>query len=284
MQYLEFGRTSHKSSRVLFGGAAFMDVSQETADKVLDLLLEQGINHIDTARSYGEAELRIGPWMKHHRSSFFLASKTVARNKQGALEDLKQSLHRLQTDYLDLWQLHCLVNENEWETAMGKGGALEAAIEAKKQGLVRFLGVTGHGVGAPGAHLKSLQVYDFDSVLIPFNYAMLQNPAYKKDAEDLLLLCKQRNVAVQAIKCLARGEWGDKQKAFATWYDAISTEESVETAVHWVLAHEQLFLNSPGDVTLLPLVLKAARKPVKKPSEEQMQLLVRQESLRPLFV
>ncbi|PKL12894.1 MAG: aldo/keto reductase, partial [Spirochaetae bacterium HGW-Spirochaetae-8] len=166
MQYQEFGRTGHRSSRVIFGAAALGEVSQETADKVLQLLLEQGINHIDTARSYGEAESRIGPWLKQQRSSFFLASKTGARTKKEALEELKQSLLRLQTDYLDLWQLHFLVDSHEWDTAMGTGGALEAAIEAKEQGLVRFLGVTGHGVEAPRAHLKSLQVYDFDSVLL----------------------------------------------------------------------------------------------------------------------
>ena len=212
MEYKEFGRTGHRSSRVVFGAAAFSEVTQQEADRTLGLLLDHGINHIDTARSYGDSELHVGPWMKSRRSSFFLASKTGMRTKAEALEELKQTLHRLKTDYLDLWQLHFLVDPEEWEVAMGEGGALEAAIEAKEQGLVRFLGVTGHGVDAPKAHLKSLEVYDFDAVLFPYNFTMLQNPAYKEDVSKLLSVCKQRNIAVQTIKALARGEYKPNEK------------------------------------------------------------------------
>lgn len=283
MEYKEFGRTGHRSSRVIFGAAAFGEVTQQEADKTIGLLLEHGINHIDTARSYGESELRIGPWMKEKRSSFFLASKTDMRTKEEALEELKQTLERLQTDYLDLWQLHFLVDPKEWEVAMGKGGALEAAIEAKKQGLVRFLGVTGHGVDAPKAHLKSLEVYDFDSVLLPFNYTMLQNPAYKKDLEELLGVCNKRNIAVQTIKSLARGEYKSNEKTFATWYDALSDEASIEKAVHYVLSNEQLFLNSTGDIHLLPALLRAAEKPFVRPTEAEMKNLVKKEGMQPLF-
>lgn len=283
MQYKEFGKTGHQSSRVIFGAAALWDVTQQEADKTLGLLLDHGVNHIDTARSYGDAELRVGPWMKKHRSDFFLASKTGMRTKKEALDELKESLIRLETDYLDLWQLHFLVDASEWDTAMGEGGALEAAVEAKEQGLIRFIGVTGHGIGSPSAHIKSLSIYDFDSVLLPYNYLMLQNNVYRKDTERLLSICAERKIAVQTIKSLARGEWEDKPKVHATWYDPLTDETSIEKAVHYVLANEQLFLNTTGDIHILPSLLKAAQGPITKPSEEEMQALVIREGMTALF-
>jgi len=283
MEYKAFGKTGHTSSRVLFGAAAFWDVSQKEADKTLGLLLDNGINHIDTARSYGDAELRIGPWMKEHRSSFFLASKTNKRTKEEALVELKETLTRLQTDYIDLWQLHYLVEPDEWKTTMSEGGALEAAIEAKEQGLVRFIGVTGHGVEAPSAHLRSLEVYDFDSVLLPYNYTMMQNSLYREQTQKLFEVCKERDIAVQTIKSLARGELGDKEKIYATWYDPLTDEASIQRAVHWVLSNEQVFLNSTGDIRILPHILKAAQKPIIKPSDEEMEALGKKEAITPLF-
>lgn len=283
MEYKAFGKTGHTSSRVLFGAAAFWDVSQKEADKTLGLLLDNGINHIDTARSYGDAELRIGPWMKEHRSSFFLASKTNKRTKEEALVELKETLTRLQTDYIDLWQLHYLVEPDEWKTTMSEGGALEAAIEAKEQGLVRFIGVTGHGVEAPSAHLRSLEVYDFDSVLLPYNYTMMQNSLYREQTQKLFEVCKERDIAVQTIKSLARGELGDKEKIYATWYDPLTDEASIQRTVHWVLSNEQVFLNSTGDIRILPHILKAAQKPIIKPSDEVMEALVKKEAITPLF-
>ncbi|MGE4467060.1 aldo/keto reductase [Sphaerochaeta sp.] len=283
MEYKAFGKTGHTSSRVLFGAAAFWDVSQREADKTLGLLLDNGINHIDTARSYGDAELRIGPWMKEHRSSFFLASKTNKRTKEEALVELQETLTRLQTDYLDLWQLHYLVEPDEWKTTMSEGGALEAAIEAKEQGLVRFIGVTGHGVEAPSAHLRSLEVYDFDSVLLPYNYTMMQNPLYREQTQKLFEVCKERDIAVQTIKSLARGELGDKEKMYATWYDPLTDEDSIQRAVHWVLSNEQVFLNSTGDIRILPHILKAAQEAIRKPSDEEMETLVKKEMITPLF-
>lgn len=283
MEYKAFGKTGHTSSRVLFGAAAFWDVSQKEADKTLGLLLDNGINHIDTARSYGDAELRIGPWMKEHRSSFFLASKTNKRTKEEALVELKETLTRLQTDYIDLWQLHYLVEPDEWKTTMSEGGALEAAIEAKEQGLVRFIGVTGHGVEAPSAHLRSLEVYDFDSVLLPYNYTMMQNSLYREQTQKLFEVCKERDIAVQTIKSLARGELGEKEKIYATWYDPLTDEASIQRAVHWVLSNEQVFLNSTGDIRILPHILKAAQETIRKPSDEEMEALVKKEAITPLF-
>ncbi len=173
---LTFGRTGHLSTRTLFGAAAFGRVDQAAADRTLDVLLEYGVNHIDTAASYGDSELRIGPWMAQHRKDFFLATKTGQRTYQEARDEFHRSLERLRVDSVDLIQLHNLSDPDQWETAMGPGGALEALVEAREQGLTRFIGVTGHGVIIPSMHKRSLERFDFDSVLLPYNYVMMQNP------------------------------------------------------------------------------------------------------------
>lgn len=253
-----FGRTGHVSTRTLFGAAALSRVTQDEADRTLELLLEYGINHIDTAASYGDAELRIGPWMKEHRDTFFLATKTGERTYQKAKEEIHQSLERLQVDQVDLLQLHNLVNPQEWDVAMGAGGALDAAIEAREQGLVRFIGVTGHGVTIPTMHMRSLERFDFDSVLLPYNYMMMQNPRYVADFHALMKMCEERDVAVQTIKSLARGGWGGKERHHATWYEPFETSDDIDRAVHWVLTRPNVFLNTVGDIYLLPNVLEAA--------------------------
>ncbi len=233
-----FGRTGHNSTRTIFGAAALGKVTQAEADTTLELLLQHGINHIDTAASYGEAELRIGPWMKEHRKNFFLATKTGERTKTKAREQIHKSLERLRVDSVDLIQLHALTDEREWEIAMGADGALEAVIEARDQGLTRFIGVTGHGVIVPTMHKRSLERFDFDSILFPYSYLMMQNPQYAADAESLLALCKSRNVAVQTIKALVRAPWGEKQKSRATWYEPLEDQEEIDNAVHWVLGND----------------------------------------------
>lgn len=260
IEKIPFGRTGHLSTRTLFGAAALSQVSQADADRTLDVLLEYGINHIDTAASYGDAELRIGPWLETYRDRFFLATKTEERTYQGAWDELRRSLERLRTDHVDLWQMHILVDPDEWETAMGPGGALEAFVAAREQGLVRYLGVTGHGTTIAQMHLRSLSRFDFDSVLLPYNYAMMQNPQYAADFERLLQVCKERNVAVQTIKSLTRGPWGDKPQTRATWYEPLEKQEEIDTAVHWVLNRPGIFLNTVGDIDLLPKVLDAAAR------------------------
>ncbi len=167
---IPFGKTGHRSTRTIFGAAALGSMRQERADQVLETLLEYGVNHIDVAADYGDAELRIGPWMKEHREAFFLATKTSARTAVDARKSIQRSLERLQVDKLDLIQLHNLTDETGWETAMGPDGALEAAIEARNKGHVRFIGVTGHGTRAAEMHLRSLEHFAFDSVLLPYNY------------------------------------------------------------------------------------------------------------------
>ncbi|MBI5080503.1 MAG: aldo/keto reductase [Chloroflexi bacterium] len=279
-----FGRTGHNSTRTIFGAAALGKVTQAEADATLELLLQHGINHIDTAASYGEAELRIGPWMKEHRKNFFLATKTGERTKQKAREQIHKSLERLRVDSVDLIQLHALTDESEWEMAMGADGALEAAIEAREQGLTRFIGVTGHGVVAPTMHKKSLERFDFDSILFPYSYLMMQNPQYAADTEALLTLCKSRDVAVQTIKALVRAPWGEKQHHRATWYEPLEDQKDIDNAVHWVLGNDQVFLNTAGDIHLLPKVLDAASRFKARPTNEKMQVDLKQLEMSPLFV
>jgi predicted aldo/keto reductase-like oxidoreductase len=280
---IPFGRTRHNSSRTLFGAAALGRVTQDEANQTLDTILEYGVNHIDTAASYGEAELRLGPWLKQHRRHFFLATKTEKRTYQAAKEELHRSLEKMQTDYVDLWQMHILVDPQEWETAMGPGGALEAFIEAREQGLTRYLGVTGHGVTIAQMHMKSLQRFDFDSILLPYSYAMMQNAAYAADFEALMTICQQRNVAVQTIKAITRGPWGNKTPNHATWYDPYDTQEEIDTAVHWVLNRPGIFLNMVGDIHLMPMVLEAATRFTPQPQEE-LDAAMAQLAPAPLFV
>ena len=279
-----FGRTGHMSSCTLFGAAALSRVTQEEADRTLELLLSYGINHIDTANSYGKAEERIGPWMPQHRKDFFLATKTENRTYEGAKEHLHRSLDLMKTDHIDLWQMHILVDPQQWEVAMGPGGALEAFVEAKEQGLVRFLGVTGHGVTIAAMHKKSLERYDFDSVLLPYNYTMMQNPQYAADFAELMAICEQRNVAVQTIKGITLGPWGEKEHSRACWYEPLEDSEDIQKAVNWVLARPNAFLNTVGDIYLLPKVLEAASHLGSKPSDEEMEALVAARGMEPLFV
>lgn len=278
-----FGRTGHESTRIVFGGAAFSELPQGDAVRILDLILEQGINHIDTAAGYNESEERIGPWLKHHREKFFLATKSEKRSYDGAKEELYRSLERLQTDHVDLWQMHCLIDPGEWEQAMGPGGALEAFIEAREEGFVKYLGVTGHGVQAAAMHLKSLERFDFDSVLLPYNYVQMKDSNYAADFKKLLAVCNTRNVAVQTIKSVSRGQQGDAPKVYNMWYAPLDDQEAIDHAVHWVLANPQVFLNTPADITLLPKVLKAAQKSQPKPSDETMEADIEKFGITPLF-
>lgn len=266
-----FGRTGHMSSAVIFGGAALGDVDQGTADRVLELLQQFGVNHIDTAASYGDAELRIGPWMDRHRNDFFLATKTGHRDYETAKAEIHHSLERLRTDHVDLLQLHALVHPDEWDQALSPGGALDAAVEARDQGLVRFLGVTGHGWNVAAMHRRSLERFDFDSVLMPWNWIAANHDTYAPDFETTVKLCEQRNVAVQTIKSIARGPWAAGiPRNHATWYQPLENEAAITTAVQWVLARPKIFLLSAGDVDLLPTVLRAADAEFDLPSDAAM--------------
>ena len=279
-----FGQTGHKSSRVIFGAAAFWKATPEAEERTLELLLEHGVNHIDVAASYGEAEDHVGAWMERHRDRFFLATKTGERGYDGAKAELHRSLERLRVGSVDLWQLHNLVDPAEWEKAMGTGGALEAAIEARDEGLIRFIGVTGHGVTVAAMHRRSLERFPFDSVLLPLNHTMMKNPAYAADFEALAGICRERGVAMQTIKSLAVGMWGEKERTTTTWYEALREQADIDMAVHWVLGHEQVFLNTASDLGLLAKVLDAAERYKAPPPDSEMELLVSRAAMSPLLV
>jgi len=279
-----FGRTGHESTRLLFGAAALGNVSQDEADQTMELIREHGINHIDTAASYGDAELRLGPWMETHRDEFFLATKTGERTRAEAYNEIQRSLERLRTDQIDLIQLHNLVDEEEWRTAFSPGGALEGVVEAKDDGLVRFIGVTGHGVTVAAQHLLSLQEYPFDSVLLPYNFAMSRDERYIADFDELFALCVERGAAIQTIKSITRGPWGDRQPSANTWYEPLTDQDAIDTAVGWVLGREGVFLNTVGDINILPKVIDAAERFSERPNDEQMRGLEAAFGLEPLFV
>ena len=247
-----FGRTGHLSTATLFGAAALSRATQDEADRVLDLLLAYGVNHIDVAARYGDAELRIGPWMAQHRKDFFLATKTGKRLYQDAREEIQRSLERLRVDVIDLIQLHALFHPDDWDLAMGPGGALEAAIEAREQGLVRFIGVTGHGWTIAAMHKRSLERFDFDAVLMPYNYVMHQNERYREDFDTVVRLCEERQVAVQTIKAIARGPWATTEKARTTWYQPLEEQADIDRSVHWVLGRSVSFSTLRGTLRCCP--------------------------------
>lgn len=279
-----FGKTGHSSTRVIFGGAALSEVSREEADRTLEVLMEHGINHLDVAASYGDgrAEKRMGPWMAEHRGKFFLATKTEKREYQEAREEFHSSLERLRVDSVDLIQLHNLIDLSEWEQALSPGGALEALTEARDQGLARFIGVTGHGYTAPEMHLKSLERFDFDSVLLPCNYVMMQSEAYALSFEKLEERCAEKNVAVQTIKSIARQPWQGEHKR-STWYRPLEEADAIQTAASWVLGDPALFLITAADIDLLPRVLEAAGRSGLRPSETQMEQLLQSQQMQPIF-
>ncbi|HYN89160.1 MAG TPA: aldo/keto reductase [Ardenticatenaceae bacterium] len=278
-----FGRTGHNSTRTIFGAAAFSGVTQEEADRTMELLIEYGVNHLDTAASYGDSELRLGPWMATHRARFFHATKTGERRYEKARDEIRRSLERLRVDRVDLIQLHNLVEPDEWEVAMGPGGALEAAIEARDEGLVRFIGVTGHGTTIAAMHRRSLERFDFDSVLLPYSYVMMQNRQYAADFEALVQLCEARNVAVQTIKAIVRRPYGNRPHTHATWYEPLVDQEDIDRAVHWVLGRPGVFLNTVGDIHVLPKVLDAASRFADQPSDEVLAEDLNRRAMEPLF-
>jgi aryl-alcohol dehydrogenase-like predicted oxidoreductase len=279
-----FGHTGHASTRIIFGAYALSKATQVEANRVLDMLLDYRVNHIDTAPMYGNAEECIGPWMAQHRDSFFLATKSRKRTHKGAWEDLQRSLNRLRVDHVDLWQMHGLNNPVGWEKAMGPGGALEAFIEARDKGLVRFLGVTGHGSMVPAMHKKSLERFDFDTVLLPYNYWLMRNPRYAAGFDELVELCRRRNVAVQTIKSIARRPWESRPRTYNTYfYELLETQDAIEKSVQWALGLPNSFLITAGDMQLLPKTLNAASRLEKRPSDTEMSAIVDRFDIQPIL-
>ena len=280
----EFGRTGHQSSRVVFGGASLAQVDQRTADQTLDVLLEYGVNHLDVASEYGDAELRIRPWLQREPGRFFLATKGDQRTAADAREELHRSLDRMGVDHVDLWQLHALADPIEWDIALSPGGALEAALEARDQGLIRYIGVTGHGSQIAATHRRSLERFDFDSVLLPYNFVTMQTPYYAENFNALYDTCQQRRVAVQTIKSIALRPWAGRPHTAATWYEPLTEQADIDLAVWWALGRTGTFLCSVGDVNLLPKVLNAASRLADAPDDVAMSTLYQRTEADPLFV
>jgi aryl-alcohol dehydrogenase-like predicted oxidoreductase len=284
IQRAPFGATGHESSRAIFGAASLGAVSKRDADRALELLLEHGINHIDVAASYGDAELRIATWLRRHQGEFFVATKTGQRTYREAREEIRRSLDRLGVDKVDSIQLHNLVDVIEWEIALGADGALEAAIEAREEGLVRFIGVTGHGLTVPEMHRRSLERFPFDSVLLPYNFVQMKDPRYAETFEALAAVCQERNVALQTIKSLQARRWEGREKTASTWYEPLREQADIDLAAHWVLGRPEAFLLTTGDVEILPMLLDAVERYESRPDDERMQAMVDRQELAPLFV
>lgn len=281
---LPFGRLNHQSTRTLFGAAALGSASQDDADRTLDVLLEYGVNHIDVAASYGDAEVRIAPWLKRYRTQFFVATKTGQRTATAGTEELHRSLDRLGIDHIDLWQLHNLVDPIEWDIALSPGGVIEAAVEAKQQGLIGGIGITGHGLQIAATHRRSLERFAFDSVLLPYNYITMQNAYYASHFNALIATCQEQNIAVQTIKSIAYQPWMGQAHTRSTWYKPLEDQEDIDAAVWWVLARPGLFLNTVGDITLLPRVLDAASRFDDTMSQADLEAHVAKLNCEPLFV
>lgn len=268
METRRFGRTGHMSTVAIFGAAAFWEISQEDADKVMEQIIEAGINHIDVAPGYRQAEARIGPWMPRERSRFFLGCKTQERTKEGAWKEMQVSLERLQTESFDLYQCHAITSMEELDAVTMKGGALEAFEQARREGLTKYLGITGHGAQTPQIFLEALRRFDFDTVLFPLNFVQMANPEYRKHAEELIAVCKAKDVGTMVIKTITKGPWGEKQHTATTWYEPFREMDDIQKGVNFALSHDVTGLCTAADTRILPLVIQACENFTRLSQEE----------------
>jgi len=284
MEKRRFGRTGHMSTVAIFGGAAFWNVTQAEADAVMErAVISAGVNHIDVAPSYGKAEERLGPWLAKERHRFFVGCKTMERTREGVASELRRSLERLRIDKFDLYQIHAVTSMEELDAATRTGGALDAILEAKEEGLTRWVGITGHGVNTPALFREALRRFDFDTVLFPINYIQYANPAYRENAEALLDECRQRDVGTMIIKSITKGPWGDKPKTHTTWYEPFSDHEHIQQAVNFALSQNVTGLCAAGDVNVLPLFLEACENFNRLSQAEQEALIANVAEYKPLF-
>lgn len=283
METRRFGRTGHMSTIAIFGAAAFWEISQADADKVMEQVIEAGINHIDIAPSYGQAEERVGPWMPHERNRFFLGCKTMERTRQGAWDEMQRSLKRLQTETFDLYQCHAITTMEELDAITMQGGALEAFVEARQRGLIRFIGITGHGVNAPQIYLEALRRFDFDSVLFPLNFVQMANPEFRKYAEELLAVCKAKDVGTMLIKTITKAPWGEREHTANTWYEPFDQMDKIQRAVNFALSYETTGLCTAGDTRILPMVLKACENFKQLNSSTMEEMIQSAKQFEPLF-
>jgi aryl-alcohol dehydrogenase-like predicted oxidoreductase len=262
MEHRALGNLGFDTSVLIYGSASLGDVDQDTADRSIQEALDAGINHFDTAASYGEAELRLGPWMPRIRDDIFLATKTGDQDAEAAWVSINRSLERLRTDHVDLIQLHAVCDMDDLDRRTGNGGALEALIRAREEGLATAIGITGHGHDAPDVHREALQRFDFRAVLSPFSWVLSHRTAFADSYRALAEDCRARSVALRLIKTVARRNWPepDGKHRYATWYEPIDDAAQVRAAVSWALAQPVVCgLATPGDVRLLPMVVAAER-------------------------
>jgi aryl-alcohol dehydrogenase-like predicted oxidoreductase len=284
MEKRRFGRTGHLSTAAIFGAAAFWEISQADADQAMDVVLAAGLNHIDVAPSYGQAELRLGPWLERERDRFFLGCKTMERSKSGAWAELRRSLELLHVERFDLYQFHAVSKQSELDEITAPGGALEAFLEARQQGLIGHIGITGHGVGVPALFLEALRRFDFDSVLFPINFIQYANPEYRRLAEELLRECQKRDIGVMVIKSVARAPWGDRPQTFSPWYEPFAAQAEIDSAVRFALSQPAVTgLCTVSDVSLLPLMLDACERFTPLTPSESEALIARAGEYEPLF-
>jgi aryl-alcohol dehydrogenase-like predicted oxidoreductase len=260
MEKRRLGRTGQMSTVAVFGAVALADMTQAEADRVMRRVIAAGINHIDVAPSYGQAEVRLGPWLARERERFFLAGKTMERGREAAAEELRRSLSNLQVDSFDLYQLHAVTDLNELKQALDRDGALEAILEARAKGLVRWIGITAHGIEAPDVILQALAGYDFDTVMLPVNFILFSNKSYRQKCEELLAECRAKDLGVLAIKTLAKRPWGGRRAVYRTWYEPFDRIEQVQPAVDFTLSQDLTALCTSGDARLLPLIIKACQQ------------------------
>lgn len=285
MEKRTLGRTGHQSTIVIFGGAALWVAEQEEANAAYDLALQAGINHIDIAPSYGHAETLTGPWLENHREKFFLGCKTTERTREGAWKELQRSLELLHTDRVELHQLHAVTTFEELDAAMGPGGAIETFLDVREKGLTTYLGITGHGLLAPAIQAKALERLDLDTVMFPINPVLYANADYRRDAERLLEMCRERNVGVMIIKSVAKGPWGDKEKTYNTWYEPYDLQAKITDGVRFALSQPGVTgIPAAGDTRLLPMLIRAAENFMPMSEDEQEALIEQAQQLEPLFV
>jgi aryl-alcohol dehydrogenase-like predicted oxidoreductase len=284
MEKRRLGRTNHMSSVVIFGSAAFSEISQEKANEALDLALAHGVNHIDVAPQYGQAEERIGPWLESRRDQFFLGCKTLERGREGAWAQLHRSLEKLHTDRLDLHQLHAITSFEELDRAIARGGAIEALVQAREQGLTRWLGITGHGIHSPAVFAQALERFDFDTIMYPIHPRLYADPQYRRDSERLLQMAADRDVGVMIIKSITRAAWGTQTKNYNVWYQPYDTPQEIEQGVRFALSQPGVTgIPSAGDVRLLPMVIEAAERFTPMSKAEQEALIEASKELDPMF-
>jgi len=283
METRRFGRTGHMSTIAIFGAAAFWEISQPNADKVLEQIIAAGVNHIDVAPSYGQAEERIGPWMPRERNRFFLGCKTTERTKDGAWSELQRSLKRLQTETFDLYQLHAITTIEELDAVTMKGGALEAFVEARERGLTRFIGITGHGADAPQIYLEALRRFDFDSVLFPLNFVQMANSEYRKYAEELIATCNAKDVGTMIIKAITKAPWGERPHTATTWYEPFDKMDEIQRALNFALSYDVTGFCTAGDTKILPMVLEACENFKRLNTAELEEVIRSGKEYEPLF-